>query len=104
MSNWYWHTRYAPSEEPIAALLARKEYELQRWLESPLISRWLANEAAGATAAAEIRLTTAIASVRASSIAMAAVDLATTARIAAPDMDTGLCNVRGSIPRGTDTC
>lgn len=79
MSNWYWRTRYAPSEEPIAALLARKEYELQRWLESPLISRWLANEAAGATAAAEIRLTAAIASVRASSIAMAAVDLATTA-------------------------
>lgn len=71
--------RYGTAEERWAAILRSVDLQYQRWLESPVISRLLANLEEGAAIAAEARLAAATASLRASSIAMAAADLATTA-------------------------
>ncbi len=81
MSNVFWRNiaRYASEEERWAAVLRGNELDFARWLESPLISRWMSNEAAGAAAAAEARLAAATASLRSSTLSMAAADLMTTA-------------------------
>jgi len=81
MSEGFWLNiaRYGSEEERWISVLRGANSHYRRWLESPVIKMLLANLEEGAALAAETRLAAATASLRASSISMAAADLATTA-------------------------